>query len=213
MRATRLVPAALLTGIGFLLVMLVGSAVTHQPVGEFTRDTETLCAEAGAKLPRYAGSIGMLNDMVWFGVGSLALLVAALVPARRRWLLGFGAFAFFLAADDALMLHERVGPYHQVPQAVFYAVYVVAGVVLLAGVRGRLRDASTIPFVIGGLLLAGSVLVDELDLDIYLLEDGLKLLGAMTWLTVAPLSIPASLLQGLRPRLQPGDRARADATA
>lgn len=198
MQARRLVLTMLLLGGFLLLTTAVASAVTGQSVGEFTRDTATLCAEAGSKLPFYAGSISVLNEMVWPSVACLAMLVAALVPARRLWLLAFSGFNLFLAADDSLMLHERVGPGHHLPELTFYVIYALFAAFLLGGLRHRLRDAVTVPFALGGVLLAGSIFLDQIDLDIYLLEDGLKLLGSFVWLTVAPLALPPGAIRALR---------------
>jgi hypothetical protein len=77
----------------------------------------------------------------------------------------------------------------------------VIGLVLLRGVLTRPFDGRTVPFLVGGALLALSVLVDQLAPGRFFVfaEDGAKLLGALVWLTLPPLSLPASLRQP-RPR-------------
>jgi hypothetical protein len=137
--------------------------------------------------------VSILNGMVWAAGAALALLAAYLVPEKRRWLLLFGVLLLVFAADDALRLHEGVGPFLGVPEPAFFAAYGVVGLVLLRGVLSRPFDGRTVPFLIGGALLAVSVLVDQLVGGLFFAEDGAKLLGALVWLTLPPLSLPASL--------------------
>jgi hypothetical protein len=183
-------------GVVVLGAVLAMSAVTHDPVGLFTRDETTVCAEAGARLPPYTGSIAVLNYLVWSSAASLSLLVAVLVPSWRRWLLGFAALLLWLTLDDVESLHEIVGPKLGVPEHLTYAVYAMAALLLLGGLaaRGRARGRlapSDVPFLAGGFLLAVSILVDAGFTGQYLAEDGPKLLGALLWLTVPLLCLPS----------------------
>jgi len=64
---------------------------------------------------------------------------------------------------------------------------------LLAGTRARPLDDGAVAFVLGGFLLALSLVIDEVFHDLYFAEDAAKLLGALVWLTVPPLCLPAQL--------------------
>lgn len=203
MRATKMVSAALLVGILTLGATQTMAVVRHLPSGTFTRDLKALCGEAGAQLPSLAGSIGLLNMMVWASVGSMAMLVAALWPQKRLWLLTFGSFVLFLSADDAMLLHEEVGPSLGIPEGGFYLLYAIFAAFLLYGsfrgpealalLSSRRIPSSTVAFVLGGLLLAASVAVDQLVHGAHLAEDAPKLLGAVVWLTVPLLSLPPDI--------------------
>jgi hypothetical protein len=186
--ARTLVTAALMVGAVVLGVTAQVAALTHESLSVFTRDITV-----GAGVPPYVGAISLLNGMVWAAAGALALFVACLEPVRRRWLLIFGALMLTFAADDSLRLHESVGPTLGVPELAFFAAYAGAGLYLLSGTRARSFDDGTIAFVIGGFLLALSVVIDEIFHDLYFAEDAAKLLGALVWLTVPPLSLPAHL--------------------
>ncbi len=202
-RPGRLLTAALGSGVAVLAVMLLTVQVTHHDVGTFTRDITTLCAEAGSRLPPYAGAVGLLNFMVWASAATLSLLVAVLVPARRRWLTGFAALLLVLLADDSLSFHEEIGPSLGVPEVTTYVVYVaVAGGLAWSALQrwrrtGEIASAD-VAFVLGGALLATSILVDQLTHRQHLAEDGPKLLGAFVWLTVPLLSLPAGLVSRIQ---------------
>ena len=188
MRARTLVPAALVVGAVVLGVTAEVAALTHESLSVFTRDITV-----GAGVPPYVGAISLLNGMVWAATGALALLVACLEPVRRRWLLIFGGLMLMFAADDSLRLHESVGPALGVPELAFFGVYAGAALYLLAGKRARPFDESTVAFVLGGALLALSLVIDEGFPGLYFAEDAAKLLGALVWLTVPPLCLPGYL--------------------
>lgn len=220
MKATPIVPAALALGLVIIAATRLLATMAHQPVGMYTRDVKALCSEAGAELPALVGGMGLINMMVWSAVAALALLVAALWPERRRWLVVFASFVLFLAVDDSMQLHEEVGPAHGIPERGFYLVYAVAAVVLLDGdLRGSLSavrrnglrqlSARTIAFLLGGLLLAASVAADQLLHRHHLTEDAPKLLGAMVWLTVPLLCLPAGSVQRMTRSLSGSNETRA----
>jgi hypothetical protein len=186
--ARTLVTAALVLGAVVLGATAQIAALTHESLSVFTRDITV-----GAGVPPYVGAISLLNGMVWAAAGALALFVACLEPVRRRWLVLFGGLMLTFAADDSLRLHESVGPAVGVPEPAFFAVYAGAALYLLAGTRARPFDEGTVAFVLGGFLLALSLVIDEVFHDLYFAEDAAKLLGALVWLTVPPLCLPASL--------------------
>jgi hypothetical protein len=198
MTTRRVIAAAL--GLGALVLLAVALAVqiTDEPVSLFVRDLHALSEESGADLPFYAGSLSILNGWVWAAGAALAVVTGVLVPQRRRWM---GVLAFLLlmiAADDALMLHEEVGPPHGVPDRVFYLVYAVTGCVLLLSGRHRWREHTMVAFGLGGAFLALSIGSDVVVPDRSLLsddgvklliEDGAKLFGALMWLSVPVLAL------------------------
>ena len=198
-RGKVLVPIALAIGAAAMALAALVARFTHHSAGMLTRDIRALGQEAGAQLPFYAGALSQLNIMVWAAAGSLAVLVGYLEPLRRRWLLTFAVLLFVLAADDALMLHES-GTSQEIPEVALVVPYAVTGLLLLRDLTRRKVEDSTIAFLIGGVLLAASVILDQAVGRVYLLEDTPKLLGSLVWLTVPPLS--------LRPPSQEDDDTR-----
>jgi hypothetical protein len=219
-----LVPTALLVGLLLVGGTVLLGALSHQPFGHYSRDIKSLSTDAGAALPPLVGGLGLVNMMVWASAGSMAALAAALSRPRRRWLLGFSGLTLLLALDDALLLHEEVGPQLGLPEKGFYLLYAALGVLLLRGAfraagertpaagRWRFSPLSLPPagraFVLGLVLLGVSVLVDQLTHGRHLWEDAPKLLGSLVWLTVPVLELPEWMVWGggdapLRPTSDP----------
>ena len=203
MRASRLLPAALGAAAAILLLTLLVAQLTGNSVGVLTRDITTLCAEAGARLPPYTGAIGLLTFMTWASAAALSVLSAVLVPARRGWLLLFAGLLLLLTADDALSLHEEIGTTLGIPEVTLYVVYAVTALVLgwpilRRVLRDRRLEGAALAFIIGGILLATSLGVDQFFDGQHLAEDGPKLLGAASWLVVPVLTIPVQAVTWIR---------------
>jgi hypothetical protein len=211
---TMLVPAALLLGLLLVAGTSLLAALNQQPFGSYSRDLMALSADAGAVLPLLAGGLALLNMMVWASAGSMAVLAAVLWPPRRRWLLGFAFLNILLALDDALLLHDGIGPELGLPEEGFDLLYAAMGVRLLFGVfrpavnvrpEGRLSrfrvqnlSSGARAFILGLVLLGVSVVVDQTIHGQPLWEDAPKLLGALVWLTVPLLELPSNLLSASR---------------
>jgi hypothetical protein len=209
-----LVPAALLLGLLLVTGTSLLAALNRQPFGLYSRDLMALSAEAGAVLPLLAGGLALLNMMMWASAASMAVLAAVLWRPRRRWLLGFAIVNILFALDDALLIHDGVGPALGLPEQGFYLIYGVIGVLLLVSafrptvnVRpedrlSRFRGQNLSPggraFILGLLLLGVSVVVDQAIHGQPLWEDAPKLLGALVWLTVPALELPSDLLSASR---------------
>ena len=211
---TALVPSALLLGLLLVSGTSLLAALNQQPFGSYSRDLQALSADAGAVLPLLAGGLALLNMMVWASAGSMAVLAAVLWPPRRRWLLGFAFLNLLIALDDALLLHDGVGPELGLPEQGFYLLYGAIGFLLLfrafrptVGARPedrlsrfRVQNLSSggRAFILGLLLLGVSVVVDQTIHGQPLWEDAPKLLGALVWLTVPLLELPPNLLSASR---------------
>ena len=209
---SMLVPAALLLGLLLVTGTSLLAALNRQPFGLYSRDLMALSAEAGAVLPLLSGGLALLNMMVWASAASMAVLAAVLWRPRRRWLLGFAFLNILFALDDALLIHDGVGPALGLPEQGFYLLYGGIGVLLLVRAfrptvnvrpedrlsRFRLQNLSSggRAFFLGLLLLGVSVVVDQTMHGQPLWEDGPKLLGALVWLTVPLLELPSNLLTG-----------------
>lgn len=189
MGARLLIPAAIVIAAMVVALVAVASAVSGVPVSTFTRDIRALTADGLLDLPYQAGLLTMLTVMVWAGGGAMALLAATVNRSRREWLLAAGALLLLMGADDALMLHEGLGPSLGLPEVAFFAFYaLVAGSLSLFAVL-RMRDGATVAILVGGAALALSIVVDHFFQFDYLLDDGLKFTGALVLATIGPLSI------------------------
>jgi hypothetical protein len=159
-----------------------------EPVSSFTRDTIAL-----ANVAWYTGSVSLITNMVWAAATALALFVGWAAPRARRQMLALGAFTLVLAVDDAMLIHDRIGPGHGVPEKVFPAVYGVLALLLLWEMLRASTRPVALTFLLGCALLGVSVAFDVVFHDLsFLVEDGSKLLGAMVWTTVPVLTYAAA---------------------
>jgi hypothetical protein len=187
MRASRLVPGALGAGLLLLALVRLAASAVGEPVSSFTRDT---IAVAG--VPWYTGSVSLITNMVWAAATALAVFVGWAAPRARRQMLALGGFTLVLTVDDAMLIHDRIGPGHGVPEKVFPAVYGVLALLLLWEMLRASTRPVALTFVLGGALLAVSVAFDVVFHDLsFLVEDGSKLLGALVWTTVPVLTYAA----------------------
>ncbi|MGY1622103.1 hypothetical protein ACI789_07915 [Geodermatophilus sp. SYSU D00965] len=178
------VTAALAIGALALIATVLAAERFDEPVGTFTRDVQVT-----AGMPWYTGALSLFTTTVWAGVTALAAFAAWLEEDERRRLGGLAALAALLMADDALQVHDEVGPQNGVPQIAFMVVYALAAAALSLAFLRRPRAAATAAFLLGAVFLGASVFVDQLLRHAFLLEDGAKLLGALVWLTVPVLSV------------------------
>lgn len=192
-----------------LAVLLAGFAMARSRGVPF----EMLAYDSTSVLdaPVYVGSISRFTLMVWSAVGAQALLVAILVPARRRVMGWLGGVTLLMAADDALRLHEGVGPRVGIPEMAFYAFYAVVALGLLVWFYRHRSPAGGV-YLMGGALMAVSVITDVFFDDdtgapgdaLVLLEDGAKLLGALVWAAVPALvALEHARAQAVDPQQQP----------
>jgi len=90
--------------------------------------------------------------------------------------------------DDLFLFHDQVFPHRlNIPEYFVYGVYILAPLSLLAYYRRLILSTEFPLFVAAGCFLGASMLADTLtnasaDTSIkFLIEDGLKLFGIMSW--------------------------------
>jgi hypothetical protein len=141
--------------------------------------------------PPYYGLVSSLGILMWGAAATLCLFAAAGLPARsgtRAFWIYAGILSLALTADDLFLLHEILFPsYLGVPEPAVYVLYgaLAAGFLVLFR-RTILRTE----FVLLALALgwfALSLVVDRwghlfLARGFWLVEDGFKLLGIVSWL-------------------------------
>lgn len=138
----------------------------------------------------YFGAMSTLGVLAWSAAAGLCALTAAILWARADRRAGFflaaAALTGWMALDDALMIHEVVGPRLGLAQNGLLAVYAGLGAAYLWFARRRLFEP-------GGLLLAAAVVCFALSLgvdvvwpsthsQITAIEDGAKFIGIVAWL-------------------------------
>ncbi len=199
MLARRLVASLMAIGAALVALAVVAGEVTGTPMVVLFKDASVAAKELRDGGPTtyagsfYLGAVSTLTIAVWSAVASLSAFVAwwwkdALAAT-------FAVLVAVMGTDDALLLHESVGPSLGVPDLVWPAIYGgVSAVLLWRLVRAR-ATGPAVALVVGLALLAESVAIDVLDeLVLHLtagwlivVEDGSKLVGALVWLAVPVL--------------------------
>jgi hypothetical protein len=183
--SARLLPAsAVLIGLVGLGLAALTARLAGMPIGHLTRDPQST-QDTSALL----GAVSTLNNMAWAVAGALSLFVGWTRRSTRAYMVPFGTLMLVFAADDALLLHETVGPYVLgISELAFFGFYACLGLWILWLLATRARDV-LLPYVLGGGFLAVSILFDLSTEDaFYLLEDGAKLLGTLVWITLPILA-------------------------
>jgi len=132
-----------------------------------------------AKVPWWTGAISLAGLMLWSAAAAICGFGAAAVSDRRRgdarFLAATAVLLLLAAVDDALQLHETVGPEELgIPELVCYAALGVAA--LAWALRFRREILATRLWVLGlaAVFFAGSLLSDFLTIGPTAAEDWLK---------------------------------------
>jgi hypothetical protein len=175
----RLALAAALTVAALLLL----SRLSGTPLALLTRD---VAATTGAKF--YIGILSSLGALAWCASACVCAFAAAALRGvaaqreRARFLAAAAALQAALGADDFFMLHEVVYPKVGLAEEAVVLLYGGALAALLLRFRRVLLDSELLLFLLGGVLFAGSVVVDQAVRDATALEDLLKVFGVACWL-------------------------------
>lgn len=170
---------------GASCVLLMAAVVTVTAVAERIPDSGYLLRDTTAVLggPWWVGSVSRFINLLWAATATVNVLAALLSPpAHRRPQLCLGVLIGVLAVDDSLLLHDAALTAQGVPESLILAGYGVAGLLLAWAWRPVWRTPTGLAFFGGVTLLGMSVALDVVFSDLYVVEDGAKLLGVLAWL-------------------------------
>jgi hypothetical protein len=189
---------------------LVGVGVDGDDLSRDVADT--------AGVPWWAGSLSLLGLAMWVAAAAVCALAAAAVsdrqPERSRFLAATTALLLLAALDDALQLHETVGPEELgLPEPVVYATLGAAAVLWGLRFRPQILSSRVWLLVIVAVFFAGTLLSDILVIGPTAAEDWLKNSGiavlliwcADTALTTVRSEIGPRVLSEPRPTRGPAD--------
>ena len=175
-------PLALIGPLAALLLLLGAMAQRTVPVDLLLRDPGN-----SLQYPFYVGFLSHLGALAWCAGATVCLFTAQLVDGRRAALLRYaGVLTTLLLVDDFFLLHEEVLPLlfgTNTVSRISQVVYVL-GIVGLLVIFWRLLLATPLLLLALALgCLGASVLLDVTDLAVrnYVLEDGLKFVGIVSW--------------------------------
>lgn len=153
----------------------------------------TLTQDPLFRRPVYTGLLSQAGILLWAAAAGIcfltgsALAVRNAAPAIRHFFLAAGALTLLLGLDDAFMLHDVVLPdYLGIAEEPVYAVYGGLIVLFMVVFRGRILASSYGILAIAAVFFGLSVVADLGVLrgsEPFLLEDGTKIVGIVSWLT------------------------------
>jgi hypothetical protein len=182
---------------GLLMVVAAAGAVLDRPIGDLTRDPAAVLDG-----PAYIGFVSNVGIVVWT-LGASACLLAALVlegPIRWPFVWG-GLLTAWLLADDLFLLHESYFIQVHLPEQAAPVIYTAAIVAYGYVFRDFLRRHGLWLLPTAFVLFAISGALDvTLDADSpFLIEDGAKLFGIVTWTVFFTLAAVRELRTGTQP--------------
>lgn len=179
---------------GILGGLVVAAQVTEIEMEVLTRDP---AASLGA--PVYLDALSLLGGLFWAGATAICLFAFLLLwrhpngpedPAAREdalFLLSAGLVTGVLMLDDVYMLHEAVFPFHLgIPEQMVYVGYAALMSAFLVRFHTTILRQDFLLLLLAFGALGTAVMADLAEGYVplpgsYLLEDGLKLVGIVTW--------------------------------
>ena len=171
-----------------LLAVVVARLVWGLPVGDLTRDPAVV-----AGTHPFVGWLSNVGILGWCAAASICLFTAG-VPRNRecqqgtgRFLFAAGLFTLLVLIDDFFMLHDEVFPgYLGVGEMPFYCFCGVALGALILVFRGQILSADYGVFFVAVLCFGVSIIFDVVSKQtwvtgLFFFEDGIKLLGIVSW--------------------------------
>lgn len=181
-------PLFILGVLYIVALVLIGAAfvaapILNIPLENFSAD---LAAIYGAH--PFEGMISYIGIMLWCATAAVCIFSYAILrprSTRTRFLLAAGLLSLLLFLDDLFQLHEAIIPWYlKIPETYIYAAYGALFSGWLFYFRKQIFNTEFGYLILAFLLLGCSVLGDLLlpqEGQAYLIGDGLKLLGIVTW--------------------------------
>lgn len=158
-----------------------------------------------AEVPWYSGLVSQLGAVLWAASATACLLAYVVLrsagaarPRSQRFLLHAGLLSAFLLTDDLFLLHEEVAAIHlSVEQRTVYVAYFLLLLGFLASHRRELLASRWTVLAVSFGLLGASMGMDVVTDTFHdslldegsfyeryevVFEDGMKLLGIVSWL-------------------------------
>lgn len=177
-----------IAGIATISTLLLGAVLFlhvqyHIPVGDLTRDPTAV-----SRAPFYTGLLSQLGIFLWAGA-AFACLIPVIVSFQhpfRQFLLASGLITLTLALDDVFLLHESALPMAGFPEKIVLIFYAGLLTAYVAWFYRVIKNTAYGLLLIACLCFGLSLLIDLLTPNStnmeFLLEDGAKLVGIVSWL-------------------------------
>ena len=187
------------------LIVIVVCYFNKIGISVFTRDPAVIASDPkiipliDPKHNPFIGIISQIGILFWCITASFCLFCSAAISHKKdiylnliSFLRHFGYLTSFLLLDDLLMLHESIFPeLLKIPEEVTYSCYAFVGIWGLIKFRKTIMQTEWIILLLSFSWFFCSIFIDLLAEVLsfsnnwqhlqYLLEDGFKLLGIVSW--------------------------------
>lgn len=178
-----------------LAILVIIRLQTSIPIANLTRDPLAI-----VESPFYFGLVSNLSILLWCSCAAICFLVALAIPQSkiskkfRLFLLFSGLITSLLLLDDLFLLHEEAFPnYVHIPEKIVFLVYAILLFLYILKFRKVILKTKFFTLILAFVFFGFSMLLDKgittiipqiwlQDGGSYLLEDGAKLLGILSWL-------------------------------
>lgn len=169
--------------IGVVLLLHFGRGV---PISSLTRDPVVI-----GNLPAYAGFLSQIGIFFWAASTTVCLFSVIILSQYadcrqlKRFLLISGLLTLLLGLDDMFLFHEAVFPRLGVPEKVVFGSYAIFLLLYLVKFYPLILKTEYILMAMSLFFFGTSVMLDLVPLpgiNPFLLEDGTKLIGIISWL-------------------------------
>lgn len=169
-----------------LVVIGVAALVSDVASADLVRDPTAVLDG-----PFHAGVLSSLGILGWTTAAAISGFGAALVHDRRlrQYLIATSALTTVLALDDLLLIHDEIAPDHLgIPENAVLGVLALAAAAYAITFRAELTAIDDLTFLVAASLtwFGASVFLDVVADDWFgrhhfLVEDGCKFVGIVTW--------------------------------
>ncbi len=178
-----------LPSLGMLVLIVVASSWTGDPISFFTRDPAAI---TGTNF--YAGVLSNIGALLWSATATICFFCVVILNRLGepgRWVLFFsvwGAITLMLLFDDFFMLHERFFLTHlKLPQTVVMIAYGISIFIALVFFWKQILETEYLPLLFSFVFFASSLIIDSVPENVlasfhHIFEDGFKFVGITSWL-------------------------------
>lgn len=143
----------------------------------------------------YIGMLSNIGILFWAATVSITFFTSYMLrgskqyKAASKFLFYSGLFTSFLMLDDLFLLHENIFPkFLNIPELLIYIAYALILIWYFTAFYRKILEGEYVLLLLAIIFFGGSVFIDYIGEFIkipglYVLEDGFKIFGIVTWFT------------------------------
>lgn len=170
--------------LGLLSIISIICVKYNFPIERVTRDPAVL-----AHFNPFTGALSNIGILFWCSTAAICFFSSTIHSKKENvkvatFLFYSGLLSSVLLLDDLFMFHERIFPkYLHIPENLVYSGYLALVSIYLIKFKSMILETEYIILLIAFGFFALSILCDVFlpSEGMYLIEDGFKLFGIITW--------------------------------